>query len=147
MNPKTRKAVLITTGGLLAIVAFALVLRSLARPVDPNVEIARALRDSMRDARTAREALDAVRSRAGRVRLLVLGAGVAGSLALAWIIWRGATRADIEPEDILDILEKEQLLPPAFFHTRQLDAGEGESLLTAGREEDDPPEEPEREPP
>ncbi len=91
----------------LVVVSGVVLLFTLCRPIDPNVELARTAREAVEMAREADSSMTAAVLWSGRFRLLAIVLGVSVPLVVVYLIWRSSTAA--EP-DAIDIFEQLELL-------------------------------------
>ena len=89
----------------LVVVSGVILLFTLCRPIDPNVELARTAREAVELARDADASVTAAVLWNGRFRLLAIVLGVSIPMMVGYLIWRSATVTEPDPIDILEQME------------------------------------------
>ncbi len=103
-------------GGLLALWA----LSHIFRPGEPNVELARTVREAMELAREVQHGADAARRTSSALRVIALAAGVAVPFIAVYLIYHLRERSELGPGEVFRMLEKDRLLGSQQHEVRHL---------------------------
>ena len=87
---------------------------------DPSAELVRTTREALQTAREAREEAEDTRRAASALRVVALVVGVAAPLAAAYAIYRLTLQQEPAMDEVLQVLEREGLLPGGRAATRTL---------------------------
>ncbi len=79
-------------------------------PTNPNTELALATREAIQLARDAGSSAESAALWSGRFRLLAVAGGVTIPLVIACLIWRSSAQSDLDPAEVIDLVER--LQPP-----------------------------------
>ena len=111
----------------LLLVALFLI-RVLLSPVGPDAELARTAREAVRMAGNAHRQAEAASQKASALRALALVTGVLGPLALVYLIYRLRERSEPHAEEILELLQRENLIQCLPANPRELSVAEHKQL-------------------
>ena len=112
-------AVLIAGAGLLFLVCF---------PTNPHTELALATREAIQLARDAGSSAESAALWSGRFRLLAVAGGVTIPLVIAYLIWRSSAQSDLDPAEVIDLVERLELSDRSSQPPQPLVANSNEAL-------------------
>jgi hypothetical protein len=111
-----------------ALIAGACLLFLVCRPADPNAELARTTREAVQLARESGSSAESAALWAGRFRLLAVAAGLLVPVLVACLVWRWSARSDLDPTEVIEVVERYQLPKRARLASEELQAKHTEGL-------------------
>jgi hypothetical protein len=105
--------------GLLALWAFV----GLVRSRNPDAELALAARQAIHAALDAQTAANRIRSVGAGMRIAGLVVGIVGPLVIAFLIYRVRSAEEVEPEEMLEMMESYGLIELPVLEKPELSAG------------------------
>ncbi len=98
------------------------------RPADPSTELALATREAIQLARDTGSSGESAVLWTGRFRLLAVAGGVAVPLLIAFWIWRASAEGEIDPAEVIDLVESLRLPDPGSQARQPLASSPKEAL-------------------